>query len=111
MTFWEPESKSDMENMSDEELLELVHERINADGRVETDELEISCEDGMLYLEGTLTDELQYNLLLGILQEILPMENIEESLRIETLVRMGSDEDEELEQQDETDEELLWREE
>jgi DnaK suppressor protein len=110
MTFWDPESQPDIESLSEEELLELVQERIHADGRVETDELEISCEDGMLYLEGTLPNELQYNLLLGILQEILPMENIEEGLRIETLVRMGSDEDEELDAPDETDEELLWRE-
>lgn len=111
MTFWDPESQPDFENWSDEELLELVQERVHADGRVETDELEISCEDGMLYLEGTLPNELQYNLLLGILQDIMPMENIEEGLRIETLVRMGSDEDEELDGPDETDDELLWDEE
>lgn len=53
-------------------------------------------------------NELQYNLLLGILQDVVPLENIEESLRIESLAHMGSDEEQMMDRTDETDDELLW---
>lgn len=108
MTYRDPESPPDVENMSDEDLLEYVQELIHSDGRVETDDLEILCQEGILSLQGTLPNELQYNLLLGILQDVVPLENIEESLRIESLVHMGPDEDQEMDRADETDDELLW---
>lgn len=111
MPLSDPELQLEIENLSDEELLELVQERIEADGRMVTDELELSCEEGLLYLQGTLPNEVQYNILLSILQDLLPLENIEENLRIETLVRMGLEEEEELDRTDEIDDELLWGEE
>lgn len=108
MTYQDPEAPSEVGSMSDEELLEYVQELIHSDGRVETADLEILCQDGFLYLQGTLPNELQYNLLLGILQDVVPLENIEESLRIESLAHMGSDEEQMMDRTDETDDELLW---
>jgi DnaK suppressor protein len=110
LTVFEPESSQDLEGMSDEELLELIHERIHDDGRIETSELEISCEDGVVYLEGTLPNELQYNILLGVLQDSLHLEEIVDNLRIDTLFRMSGPESEEnFEKTDTIDDDLLWQ--
>jgi DnaK suppressor protein len=111
LTFFEPETPRDIEGMSDEELLEIIHERVHDDGRIETSELEISCEEGVVHLEGTLPDELQYNILLGILQDSLHLEDIVDNLRIDTLFRMtGPDSDErDFEKTDSIDDDLLWQ--
>ncbi|EFI34485.1 transcriptional regulator, TraR/DksA family [Desulfonatronospira thiodismutans ASO3-1] len=96
---WESVSAEEFEEMSDEEILELVHERIHADAHIETHNLEISSIEGIVYLNGSIPNELQHNLLMGVLQDILPLENIRDNLHIESLTGLGWH----------TGEELLYR--
>lgn len=107
--FWEPVSAEDLEEMSDEELLELVHERIHADAHIETHNLEISCRDGKVYVNGSIANELQHNLLMGVLQDMLSMENIRDNLNIESLSGIGWYQEKEiLDRPDPMEEELFF---
>ena len=62
--------------LSDEELVEAVLDKIRYDGRVELDELRISSQKGVIYLEGALPSEENKQILLDILENILGLEKI-----------------------------------
>ncbi len=63
-------------NMSDEELELLIIEHLRNDGRVELDELEISCRRGMVYLEGLLPDEVEHQILLQIVTDVMGLTSV-----------------------------------
>ncbi len=72
----------DVDLMSDEQLEALVWDGVRNDGRVETDELEISVDNGRLILEGSLPSETKHRVLLQLLRDILGIRNIEDRLHI-----------------------------
>jgi RNA polymerase-binding transcription factor DksA len=56
---------------TDEEIVESIFDELQFDSRVETEDLEVSCEDGVVYLEGTLPSETSHQILLEIVNELL----------------------------------------
>lgn len=69
--------------LTDDELREAILDELRTDGRVETEELVISTEDGVVYLEGLLPSEAKHQILLEILHDVLDIEEVVDSLRID----------------------------
>jgi hypothetical protein len=61
----------DKPGMTDEEIQEAVLDALNEDGRVEMEELNVACEDGVVYLEGALPSEESREILLEIVEDVL----------------------------------------
>ena len=69
--------------LTDDELRESILDELQTDGRVETEELVISCEDGVVYLEGLLPSEAKHQVLLEIIHDVLDIEEVVDSIRID----------------------------
>ena len=109
-TSFEPLTRHDILKLSDDELVELINESINSDPDIETDDLVVSCTDGVIYLDGSLPNELQYNLLIGILQDIISLRKVEDNLNIDTLAGLDRELDRiDFDKYEAIDEDLLWR--
>jgi DnaK suppressor protein len=68
---------------TDDELRETILDELRSDGRVESEELVITCEEGVVYLEGILPSEAKHEVLLEIVQDVLDIENVVDSIRID----------------------------
>ncbi len=62
--------------LGDDELQLLIMEHLRNDGRVDLDELEISCRRGIVYLEGAVPSEGEHQILLKILTDVLGFTSI-----------------------------------
>lgn len=93
--------------LTDEELEELVHDKLHEDARLETIDLQVTCEDGMVHLSGTLPDETQYRILFDALEEMLNLKDIVDEIRI---LPSGQEESlpDDIEASDPADDERLW---
>lgn len=69
--------------LTDDEIREAILDELRTDGRVETEELVISAEDGVVYLEGLLPSEAKHQILLEILHDVLDIEEVVDSIRID----------------------------
>jgi DnaK suppressor protein len=69
--------------LTDDETREMILDELQTDGRVETEELVISCEDGVVYLEGLLPSGAKHQVLLEIIHDVLDLEEVVDSIRID----------------------------
>jgi RNA polymerase-binding transcription factor DksA len=69
--------------LRDEEILEVIQDELQSDGRVETEELEIACEDGVVYLEGVLPSEAKHQILREILNDVLDFNEVVDDISID----------------------------
>jgi DnaK suppressor protein len=69
--------------LTDDETREMIVDELRSDGRVETEELVISCEDGVVYLEGVLPSHAKHQVLLEIVHDGLDIEEVVDSIRID----------------------------
>ena len=69
--------------LSDEEMLESIRDELQSDGRVETEELEISCEDGVVVLEGVLPSETSRRILLEIVFDRLDENEVVDNIVVD----------------------------
>ena len=79
----EAPTDSNDEGPVDDELLEAILNALSIDGRVETEELVITCEDGVVYLEGFLPSAAKHQTMLDILQDVPDVVDIVNSIRID----------------------------
>ena len=73
------------ERLTDEEMQEAIADALRRDGRVETEELEITCEDGVVYLEGVLPSEASRDMLLEIVEDVLDFKETVDNITIDRL--------------------------
>ncbi len=71
------------EPLKDEEMVESVYEALNLDGRVETEELDIHCYDGVLTLDGALPSKKKHQILLQIIEDTLNFNEIIDNIKID----------------------------
>ena len=71
--------------MPDAQLQEAIYDTLRADGRIEMEELDISCKHGIVYLEGALPSEAKHHMLLQILEDSMALPNIIDHLKIDPL--------------------------
>ncbi|MCK4389879.1 MAG: TraR/DksA C4-type zinc finger protein [Desulfobacterales bacterium] len=76
---------SEYRNLSNEELATLILERFRNDGRVDLEELQISCRKGVVYLEGVVPSESEHQILLQILTDVMGFTSIVDHLKINKL--------------------------
>lgn len=105
----EGSSTSDFEGLSDEELTDAMQEEIRYDGRVKMDEIEISCKDGVVYLDGYISGEFERQILMDILENNMGLEKIEDHLVSEPLFWEREDRSPGKYQPEKEDEEILFQ--
>jgi RNA polymerase-binding transcription factor DksA len=71
------------EALTDEEMLDAILDELQSDGRIEMEELDISCEDGVVYLEGVLPSEAKHQILLEILNDVLDFNEVVDDISID----------------------------
>ena len=69
--------------LTDEEILEAIQDELQSDGRVETEELDIACENGVVYLEGVLPSEARHQILREILNDVLDFNEVVDDISID----------------------------
>ena len=69
--------------MTGEEMRDAILDELQSDGRIETEELDISCEDGVVYLEGVLPSEARHQILLEILNDVLDFNEVVDDISID----------------------------
>ena len=73
----------DEEALTEDEMQEIIQDALQEDGRVEMEELDISCEDGVVYLSGVLPSDLAHEILLEIINDTLDFNETVDNLKID----------------------------
>lgn len=73
----------DQEELTDDEMRDAVYDALQEDGRVEMQELNINCEEGVLYLDGVLPSEEKREILTEIIEDLLDFKEIVDSITID----------------------------
>lgn len=69
--------------LSDEQLRDAVYDHLRKDRRVSLEELDISCEKGVIHLEGALPDKESRDILTDILENTMALPDIVDHIRID----------------------------
>jgi osmotically-inducible protein OsmY len=71
---WRPATGSG--ELTDEEVLDAVRDELRTDGRVEAEDLEVSYDEGVIYLDGVPPSEASHQVLLEIVQDVLDFNDV-----------------------------------
>lgn len=82
-TFNPPE---DLSLLTDQDREEMIREQVQEDGRVEMDDLRITCREGVVHLEGIIPNESQHRILLLLVTHLVALEEIVDQIRVEELL-------------------------
>ena len=69
--------------LNDDEVVRVLDELVRDDGRVDREELRISCRDGEVTLEGALPSDHERDIILALLRDEAGIERIVDRLEIE----------------------------
>jgi DnaK suppressor protein len=83
----------DLALLSDEEIEEELWEQIREDGRVECEELEIACRQGVVFLSGALPSRSQHSILMQLVTDVLGFQEIVDRIEVEQLAWQREDRD------------------
>ena len=64
-------------------MCEAVWDELKTEDRVDTEELEISCRNGVIILDGFLPGRKEHSILLGIIQDMLDFNEVIDHIRID----------------------------
>lgn len=73
----------DKEALTDDEISEAVYDALQEDGRVDLEELNINCEQGVLYLDGVLPSEEKREIMTEIIEDMLDFKEIVDNTTID----------------------------
>jgi len=76
----------EFKDFSDEELREVILEQLKFHGRVDLDELAISCKKGVIYLEGAVPSEKEHQIVLRVIREVMGVPSIIDYLDIDEVL-------------------------
>ena len=71
------------EGLTDEEVVESIQDAIRRKGNFESEELSITCEDGVVYLEGSLPSEAKRQMLIEVIEDTLGFHEVVDNLVID----------------------------
>jgi len=80
------ELPDEYKNLGNKELQMVILENIRNDGRIDLNELEIFCRNGVVYLEGAVPNENEHKILLRILGDVMGLASVIDHLRIRELI-------------------------
>lgn len=72
----------DMAFLSDDELAEAIYDQIREDGRVDAEELKITCRNGVVILSGALPSEGERSILLQLITDVLGFEEVVDLIKV-----------------------------
>jgi RNA polymerase-binding protein DksA len=75
----------DISTFTDEEIEEYIRQQLTEDGRVDLDELQITCRSGVIYLDGALPTEEQHQILLRYVTDFAGIQEVVDRLVIDEL--------------------------
>ncbi len=81
-----PALPEDLNLLDDSELAEAIREHLKEDGRVDAEELRISCRNGVVQLSGVLPSEAEHQILLQIMTDVLGLKEIVDRVQLEELI-------------------------
>lgn len=79
----EAEVPDELQGLNGRDLRRAILERIEEDGRVETDELHISVDRGVIYLEGSIPSTREHGILMQILTDSMGFASVVDHLDID----------------------------
>jgi RNA polymerase-binding protein DksA len=85
---------------TDEAKQILLYDRLREDGRVELDELEFECRNGVLHLAGTLPDDKQREVLRELVMEIGGFRGVVDQVEIQQGIADGGEEEQSPEEEE-----------
>jgi DnaK suppressor protein len=87
---WEAITRAELpdeyKNLGNKELQMVILESIRNDGRIDLNELEISCRNGVVYLEGAVPNENEHQILIRLLTDVMGLASIIDHLKIRELM-------------------------
>ena len=86
-----PAPPEDLAGLTDEELGEVIRERLDNDGRVVLDELEIHVRNGMVHLEGFLPSKAANHIMMQIVQDDLGLRTAVNRVKIDQTLWEGTE--------------------
>lgn len=75
----------DLDILGEDELRDRLFELIREDGQVDTEELQISTGNGVVFLEGAVPSQTEHEMLLNILTDVAGVREIKDNLEIQRL--------------------------
>jgi len=73
----------DLSLLSDEELRDTIYDEVRDDGRVEIEELRVTCRNGVVILEGALPSAREHSILLQLITDVLGVEEVVDHIEVE----------------------------
>ncbi len=80
------ELPDEYKNLTNEELRMVILEHLRNNGRVDREELKVSCRNGVVYLEGVVPSENEHQILLRILTDVMGFTSVVDRLEINELI-------------------------
>jgi|GEM_PF-2282542 len=77
------EESDNLSEMTDVELQEFLFEQIQEENRIDVFNLQITVQDKIVYLEGEMSNEVQYQTLLSIIKEYVDPEDIVDNIGLQ----------------------------
>jgi RNA polymerase-binding transcription factor DksA len=74
---------ADLALLSDVEMEALIRETVEADERIDPEELRISCRRGVVHLEGVLPIESEHTMLRRVVEDVLGFHDVVDRIRID----------------------------
>lgn len=78
-------SPADYQSSNDRDLKLSILDNLQNDGRLDLEELKISCRKGVVYLEGIIPSETEHQILLRTLTDVMGLRSIIERIQIDAL--------------------------
>jgi RNA polymerase-binding transcription factor DksA len=104
-----PDFPPEYRALSNEQLLDAAYDHLRNDGRVDMEELDISCRNGVIYLNGALPSNESREILLDILENIMSLPDIVDNTQIERHLWERADRPPAGEKEGKTDEEVVMQ--
>lgn len=76
----------DLRLLSDREVEEAIRDLLKEDGRVDIEELRITCRHGVVYLAGALPSEAEHSILRQLVMDTLGLEEVVDHLQVKELL-------------------------
>jgi hypothetical protein len=75
----------DYQNLNDRDLELSILDNLENDGRLDLEQLEISCRKGVVYLEGIIPSEIEHQVLLRTLTDVMGLSSLIDRIQVNEL--------------------------
>ena len=73
------------QNLNDRDLELSILDNLKNDGRLDLEQLEVSCRKGVVHLEGIIPSEIEHQILLRILTDVMGLSSLIDHIQINEL--------------------------